>query len=133
MLKKLIQLALGFICGYLYINWVPIHNPFVISDFFAEFVLEPLEFLVAAIVFLIGLIANGDLLREGIEKKTFAFIRRKNVSIYELAVNYSVIFSFIIMTRYGIWQTIVLFSFSFIYGMISIDFKNTILAKNNEL
>ncbi|EIJ78711.1 membrane protein [Bacillus methanolicus PB1] len=132
MLKKLIQLGLGFICGYLFINWMPIQYPFLISDFFSEFVLDPLEFLVAAIAFLIGLIANGYLFREGIEK-TFAFIRRKNVSFYEIAVNYSVIFSFLIMTRYGIWQTIVLFCFSLLYGMISIDYKNTILAKNNKL
>jgi hypothetical protein len=132
MLKKLIQLALGFICGCLFINWMPIQFPFVISDFFAEFVLEPLEFFAAAVAFFIGLVANGDLIREGVEK-TAALMHKKNVSFFEMAVNYSVILSFIIMARYGFWQTIVLFSFSFIYGMISIDFKNSIFLKKQKM
>lgn len=119
--KKVMKLIVGFVCGYMYVHWVPVSQPFQLAGFFLGLVLNPIEFLAASISFTVGFLLNGELIRE-----TF-FIRlkawRKKASLNaEAFIGIGVIFGMLILFNLGSVQTAVFFSISFIYGMISLKY-----------
>jgi hypothetical protein len=119
--KKVFKLIVGFVCGYMYVQWVPVSQPFHLAGFFLGLVLNPIEFLAASISFTVGFLLNGELIRETI------FIRlkswRKKVSLNDEAlIGIGVIVGMLILFNLGSVQTAVFFSISFIYGMISLKY-----------
>ncbi|MFE8702646.1 hypothetical protein ACFYKX_18765 [Cytobacillus sp. FJAT-54145] len=122
MFKKIIKLMIGFFCGYFYIKWMPISFPFTLSDLIVEYVLNPIEFFAATMVFFIGFIVNAELIRGGVEQ-TVLLIHKKKIQLVEFLTASFVLLSFIILFYTAIWQTLAFFSFSLIYGIISVDFK----------
>jgi hypothetical protein len=118
------QLIFGFICGLLLIKWVPLPFPFSASELFVSFVLNPLKFFAAAVVFIIGIIMNGKLLKY-IFTMTAKVLKNKTNTVVQLIFCYGVIINFIILLKIGIWQTTSLLCFSILYGMISLDYKET--------
>lgn len=65
--KKLMKLLFGYICGLLFIVWIPIHFPNTLSDIIVEVVLSPVPFIASILAFFIGFLINADLIKNGIE------------------------------------------------------------------
>lgn len=122
MWKKSIRLLLGFGCGYLFILLFPIDSPFKLSEFLLEFVINPFAFFVASIVFIIGFMTNALIIKEGIEEM-FLFYNQKESNLVEIFLVLLLMVSFYILFQKGFWQTMVFFSFSILYGIISLDFR----------
>lgn len=123
MFLKLICLVLGFICGYYFVSLVPIKSPFVLSEYIAEYLLNPFIFFAIMIFFFIGFLVNAYLIRSAIEE-TIKLIRGEKIHLIEIFISYSVVGSFYTLFQLGFWQTLVLLSFSLIYGIISLDIKS---------
>ncbi|TKC19746.1 hypothetical protein [Robertmurraya kyonggiensis] len=122
MWKKSTRLILGFGCGYLFILLFPIDSPFEFSEFLLKFVVDPFAFFSASIVFIIGFITNALIIKEGVEE-TFLFYNRKESNLVEILLALLLLVSFYILFQTGFWQTMVFFSFSILYGIISLDFS----------
>ena len=125
MMLKVAYVIVGYICGYLTIQWIPISEPFQLSSFIIQLILHPLNFLRAMLSFFIGFLVNSILIRVAIEQ-TYAFIKKKKINVFELLICYSVLLSFYQLFQYGFWQTLVFLTFALIYGMISVDLKRNI-------
>lgn len=121
MFKKVLNYFVIFLCGYIVIKWITITYPFVLSDFFISFVMNPLKFFAASLVFFIGFLFTGKVIRELIHRTRNAWQKRR-VWEGELFFEYLVLF-FIFFSLFNLgWeQTLVFFSLSLFYGMISIE------------
>lgn len=119
--KKVLKLIVGFICGYMYVHWVPVSPSFQLSGFFLGLVLNPIEFLAASICFTVGFLLNGELMRETIIIKLNAW--REKVSFNaEAFIGIGLILGMLFLFNLGSIQTAVFFSISLIYGMISLKY-----------
>lgn len=120
MLKRLARLFSIFICGYLVILWISVKKPFVMADFVIGLIVEPLQFLLAAIALFLGMLANAGTLRDLVHnlKKRPAGQERNQVSFFwdfiVLILIYTLLFSL------GWEQTLVFLGLNMIYGMISV-------------
>lgn len=119
---KLVQLGIGFFCGYLFIMSFPVVSPFSLSEIILEFVLHPFEFFIASVVFIIGFMVNALMIKEGVEQ-VISFIYQKQINIMAVFNFLLLIIGFSVLFVTGFWQTVVFFSFSMLYGIISLDFK----------
>jgi hypothetical protein len=120
--KIICQLIMGFICGLLVIRWIPLSFPVDITNLFVQFILNPLEFFAASLVFIIGIVMNGNVIHS-IITMTFVLKNKNSFSLAQWFVSFGVIFNFILLMNEGLWQAVMLLIFSIVYGMISIDFQ----------
>ncbi|MEH7501113.1 hypothetical protein V7152_03570 [Neobacillus drentensis] len=121
MYKKVWKFFVIFLCGYILIKWIPINHPFVLSDFIISLVMNPLKFFAGAVVFFIGILITGRVIRELIHKKRKTWQKRK-ISGVNLFFEYLYLFITLSLLFYLGWeQTLVFFSLSLFYGMISIE------------
>lgn len=129
MFKKIIMLLIGFICGVLFIKLTPFGLPIDMENLLLTFVLNPIEFFIASVVFIIGFIMNANILEDGIIQASL-FLLGKKGAFYGIILSISLFISFFILFYLGFWQTLLFFSFSCLYGMISIDFSRFTIIKN---
>lgn len=129
MLTKILPLFIGFLCGNLFIKMLPIVLPFDFSEFLLIFILNPFEFFATSTVFIIGFMMNAKVIEGGV-KQIVLFISRRKVEGLELLLFLFLLICFILLFTLGFWQTVIFFSFSLLYGMISIDFKRFILIED---
>lgn len=124
MFWRIVQLMLSLICGVLLIKWVPITIPFSFSELFVSFVLSPLTFFGAAVVFVFGILINGKLIQY-----ILFWTRKTNPNnsgsgqLSQVILCYVVFINFILLLNIGLWQTVPLLFFSVLYGMISKEYK----------
>jgi len=121
MFIKVVKFFVIFLCGYILINWISIPHPFVLADFFISFVVNPLKFFAATLVFFIGFLLTGRVISELIigVKKTWHKRKVMFVNIFVEYLCFLLVFS--LLFYLGWEQTIVFFSLSLFYGMISIE------------
>ncbi|WP_026585177.1 hypothetical protein [Bacillus sp. J33] len=131
MYYQLLKLLTGLISGFLYIKLFPVSIPMGISDMIVIFVLEPGGFFLGMIFFIIAFLAYAELIRGAVELTVF-FIKYKNIHFFELLFSVLSFVSFIILSAISIWETIALFFFSVIYGIISLDLKKLKFAEDYE-
>ncbi len=117
--KKMYQLGFGFLCGYLFIKWVPYAFRPSFEEVLVNFVLKPLEFFFAAVILIVGIILNGELIKY-VLTMTVNVIRKKNWSAISLVICLGVFINFFTLFKLGIWQSWTLLCFSLLYGMISL-------------
>lgn len=129
MLKKIIILLIGFMCGIIFIKLTPFGLPVDIGKLLLTFVLNPIEFFIASVVFIIGFIMNAITLEDGITQVSL-YVMKKEGAFYGIILFFSLFISFLILFYLGFWQTLIFFSFSLLYGMISIDFSRFTMIKN---
>jgi hypothetical protein len=126
--KKIFQLGCGFLCGYLFIKWVPFSFQLSFEEVLANFVLKPLKFFGAAVILMVGTILNGELIKIIVKGD-----RKNNLSIRSLVICIGLFISFFTLSKIGIWQSLLLLCFSVLYGMFSLIKKqlevNTISDK----
>lgn len=119
---KLLQVLVGFFCGYIFILSFPVKTPFNVSEFIYGFVLNPFEFFTTSVIFIIGFMVNATIIRDGVEQIAL-LINQKQRNILEFICSLLLILSFFILFYIGFWQTVIFFCFSVLYGIISLDFK----------
>lgn len=121
MFIKVIKYFVIFLCGYILIKWISIPHPFVLSDFFISLVINPLKFFAATLVFFIGFLLTGRVLSELIVGTKIAWQKRKVMGVDLLIEYLYLLIVFCLLFYLGLVQTIVFFSLSLFYGMISIE------------
>ena len=119
MFKKVGMLVVIFICGYLLIEWISITHPFVLSEFFIAFVINPLKFFASSVACFIGVLCNGKLIRELIHKLRKARIKLIQIQLIMECIGLFLVF--ILLFQLGWAHTLVFFSLSILYGMISVE------------
>jgi hypothetical protein len=121
MYKKVLKYLVIFLCGYILIKWIPITHPFVLSEFIISLVMNPLKFFAGAVVFFIGILITARVIRELINRKRKTWQKRKKSGV-KLFFEYLYLFITLSLLFYLGWeQTLVFFSLSLFYGMISIE------------
>ncbi|MEH7086182.1 hypothetical protein V7139_26145 [Neobacillus drentensis] len=120
MFIKAVKYFVIFLCGYILIKWISIPYPFVLADFFISLVVNPLKFFAATLVFFIGFLLTGRVLSELIVGTKIAWQKRKVIGVDLLIEYLYLLIVFCLLFYLGLVQTIVFFSLSLFYGMISI-------------
>jgi hypothetical protein len=118
LLFKFIRLVVGFLSGYLFIKWFPIIKPFSFLQIFIEFMMEPVNFLTSMLTFVVGFIVYASVLKTLYNQMTFILLSKK-IKVLDVVIIFCSIISFVVLFLLGKWQTVIFFSFSVIYGMIS--------------
>ncbi|WP_147533814.1 hypothetical protein [Bacillus marasmi] len=121
-MKMIFQLLVGYFCGLLMIKWLPLTFPIDASELFVSFVFNPLEFFAACIMFILGIIVNGNIIK-GLMTTFIEALKRRNVPSFQQCLSVSVVFIYLFLLKEGFWQTLALICFSVVYGMISFDFR----------
>ena len=121
MSRLLILLISSFISGYLYVNWMPIPDPFYFTGLILGFVFNPVKVFAATIAFITGFITSGIFIRE-----MFYRLKRSKKQKNRIIQNTFLLFLFFISSYYlymigGIWEVTLFFSFIFLYGMMTIE------------
>lgn len=121
-MRNSIFLLVALISCYLFESWLPIPETFSLSNIILVFVMNPVKVFAAAIAFLIGFITNGIFIRNRFFMAR-KIIQKKGKVLPE--VLYIILFmtSFYFLCKLGFWQTIIFFSFAFLYGMMTIEKK----------
>ncbi|WHY65534.1 hypothetical protein [Neobacillus sp. SuZ13] len=121
MFIKVVKYFVIFLCGYILIKWISIPHPFVLADFFISLVVNPLKFFAATLVFFIGFLLTGRVLSELIVGTKIAWQKRKVIGVDLLIEYLYLLIVFCLLFYLGLVQTIVFFSLSLFYGIISIE------------
>ena len=108
--KQIIQLVFGFLCGYLFIKWVPFSYQFSFEEILVSFVLKPLKFFGAAVILIIGGILNGELIMILFRLILNGF-RNNEYSIFHLVICVGLVINFFVLFKSGIWQSMMLLCF----------------------
>ena len=114
------MLLVTFLSGYLTIKWIPITHPFVLSDFFISLVVNPIKFFAASLAFFIGIICVGSQIQMIIHttKRTWKKDYHLKLLFYSKIIGLLVLF--FLLFQLGWEHTLVFFSFSMVYGIISV-------------
>lgn len=120
MLRKVIRLLFGLMCGYLVVNWIPLKIPFHPADFFAEFILNPLEFLAGTMALVFGMFAIGNLIRDGIIAAGNT-LKGRNGFVSDIILGIGSVGCYFLLLPIGKWQASVFYCFCLLYGMISLS------------
>ena len=121
MYKKVMKYLVIFLCGYILIKWITIPHPFILSDFFLGLVMNPLKFFAASVVFFIGFLVTGRVMGELLSRTREKQMKREKSGV-NLFFEYLLLFIIFLLLFILSWeQTLVFFSFSLLYGMISIE------------
>lgn len=119
-MRSILLLIISFLCGYLFISWLPIPEPLNLSNFILGFVFNPVKVFAAAISFFVGFISTGLILRD-----LFVYFRKTRNNKVNNLLNMVNLLVFILGTyllfKLGFWHMILLFSFAFLYGMMTMD------------
>ncbi|WP_409289011.1 hypothetical protein [Peribacillus sp. SCS-37] len=126
---RAIRMFMGFCSGYLYITWFSIPEPFNFEEFLSGIILEPLQFFAAGIAFIAAFLMHAAMLRDAVAL-TVDTRESQNKDIPGLLFSYSSLLSLAILLVMETAAAVPLFGFSFIYGMISIDFSE--IRKNKQ-
>jgi hypothetical protein len=121
MFSKMLKYLVIFLCGYILIKWVSINHPFVLADFFMSLVINPLKFFAASLVFFIGFLLTGHVIRELIHRTREVGKKRKAWDAGLIFEYLCFFFIFSVLIYFSWEQTLVFFSLSLFYGMISIE------------
>ncbi|ANB58154.1 putative membrane protein [Anoxybacillus sp. B7M1] len=123
MRQQLFYVAIGYVCGYLMISWMPDVTPFTWVNFLADFTFRPLHSFLAMACFFIGFLANAMAIRTMVEGAVQFFVR-KIVNWYEWLASYTVVGSFYWLFHLNKRLSLLFFIFSVVYGMIAVDFSS---------
>lgn len=118
MFKRIGMLVGIFICGCLLIEWVPIIHPFVLSELFISFVMNPLKFFATSLVLITVVVWISQFFRELIHHTSK--LERKKSYRYLVWDYVGLIIILVLLLRMGWEQTAIIFSLGLFYGMISV-------------
>lgn len=113
-------IAVGFLCGYLMIHWMPPVTPFIFANFITQLIFNPLRTFLAMICFFIGFLANAVVIRTVIEGVILC-LQRKQVRWTEWFICCGGMGNFYWLFQWEVRLAALFFIFSLIYGMISVD------------
>lgn len=121
MYKKVMKYLVIFLCGYILIKWITIPHPFILSEFFLGLVMNPIKFFAASVVFFIGFLVTGRVIGELLHRtiKKWTKLEKSGINLF---FEYLLVFIIFLLLFTLSWeQSLVFFSLSLLYGMISIE------------
>jgi hypothetical protein len=120
MYKKVMKYLVIFLCGYILIKWITIPHPFILSDFFLGLVMNPVKFFAASVFFFIGFLVTGRVVGELLQRtrKNREKLGKSGLNLFFEYI--SLFITFLLLFNLSWEQTLVFFSLSLLYGMISI-------------
>ncbi|MDN3016677.1 hypothetical protein PH210_10775 [Paenibacillus sp. BSR1-1] len=121
MFIRLVHFSLVFLCGYLVIKWILIPHPYALTDFFVGIVINPLQFFAAAIALFIGILISGGVIHGIINKTIKTRKKQSSWSILMLLEYCGFGFVFFLLFYISWEETLIFFSLSLLYGMISVE------------
>jgi hypothetical protein len=112
------RFLLAELFSLVYIFCLPSPEPFTWSHLLFIFILKPIKFFLAAVTFMAAFVLHGNLF--ALEGKGLYRLFAKNVNIWGFLflLHFA---SFVVMALFFFWKTAILFCFSILYGIISID------------
>jgi hypothetical protein len=120
MLIRILKLLVIYLCGYLIIKWISIPHPFVLSDFFIGLVMNPLEFFAVSLVYISGILITGGVIRKHIHRTRNSWKKSRKWGVLIFLEYSGLVFIFLLLFQLGMEHTLIFFSFSILYGMISL-------------
>ncbi|MEN8700812.1 hypothetical protein [Bacillus infantis] len=121
MLFFMIRLLSGFSSGCLFMIWLPVSFPAEPGAALAQLLLSPGEFLAAAFAFSISFMSFASCLNAVLESGR-RFEGRSASGFAAVCGIGALLVCFLALFFMGFWKGFLLFIFSFLYGIISIDF-----------
>jgi hypothetical protein len=116
-----LKFIIGCLCGYLYIK-LSLNRPSSSNlEDFILFILHPLRFFLAMLMLFIGLVMYAYFIQV-LLYKTFEVWRKKNYWNTKLFIGYiGLLICVFYLINLDFVHALILFSFSFVYGIISMD------------
>ncbi|WP_175991176.1 hypothetical protein [Bacillus sp. Marseille-Q1617] len=120
MMHFAVRLVGTFLMGYLFIKWFPDVESHQTSDVIVELVLHPVEFFAASIVFIFGLVVQGNLMKFEFYYLIRLFKGHLHKELMIIPVHASMIYG---LTLFGLWETLFFSFLAVFYGIISLDLR----------
>lgn len=110
----------GLFSGLVYIYFFPDkHVSF--QSFLSDYILHPFDFFfLGSMAFIVGFLCQSYLMSNAITLIKM-FLRKRNVHMNELFISLTSVSNFVILLYQGLWQTILLFLFSFLFCVLSLS------------
>ncbi|WP_163101025.1 hypothetical protein [Peribacillus alkalitolerans] len=121
MFIKSVKFLIGVVCGLAFIKWFPLELPFSLNHFLTECILNPLDFFASSISFIIGFLCYASILKEGFVAFV-EIIKDKKGQMRLLIIPILSLVSFYLLSTMSVLHTALFFSFSILYGIISLDY-----------
>ncbi|WP_108671094.1 hypothetical protein [Peribacillus acanthi] len=121
MFIKWLKLLVGIMSGLAFIKWFPLDLPFSLNGFLTECILNPLDFFASSISFIIGTLCHASILKEGFTE-FIEFIKGRKGKVQIIFISTFSLVSFYVFSSMSVLHTALFFSFSILYGIISIDY-----------
>jgi hypothetical protein len=120
LMHYIFRLISSFILGYLFIKWFPEIESNEASGVIIELVLHPVEFFASSIMFILGFIVHGNL----IKAECLFFIRLSKGYVHKelliIPAHAGMIYG---LSLFGIWETLFFSFLAVFYGIISLDLR----------
>lgn len=124
MINKIIILLLALISGFSTISiFSNIDFDEGLSFAMAELIMNPIRYFTGMFTFIVSTLALATFIRAAIEQ-TVHFVRKKQALPILLAVDYSAFACYFLLMIKSVWITVMLITFSLMFGIITIDIHN---------
>jgi hypothetical protein len=120
MFTIIVYLIIGFCSGFFAASWIPPFFSQGLGESISTLILNPITFFFGMFCFFIGFIANASLVRTCIEG-VYAIKKGYKIKKRKMFTSFLVLGSFISLFYINISVASLLFIFSVVYGMISLD------------
>lgn len=109
----------GLFSGLVYIYFFPDkHVSF--QSFLSDYILHPFDFFLGSMAFIVGFLCQSFLMSNAIWLMKM-LLRKRTVHMKELFISLTSVSNFVILLYQGLWQTILLFLFSFLFCVLSLS------------
>lgn len=123
MKKTGLKMVIGWLCGYLYIQFIMLYFSFTFDKLMIQFILHPAHFFLVMILFFIGVLMNANYIQELLRMLVKPELEKKNrdFSLSLCFVGSILMFLHLLFLKW--FPALIFLIFSFIYGIISMNDK----------
>jgi hypothetical protein len=133
MRKNITSLLVGSIALYLAIRWLPTVQPFVISDYFAKLIFNPLRFFAGSMAFLFAFTFLSNLIQSFFWQIRFFLYKRKHFSMFTFVTSLAIFAVPIWLINYSVWILSINLILATIYGIVTMNenIEKTLYKRDN--
>lgn len=122
LLRKIVYGLLGVASGMYSMTLLPERVDNDLGNVIGQIVMAPIDFLEGISLFMVSFLMLSFFIRSLIEE-TYYLYKNNTISVVSYLFNYVVFGIFFILFLQNMEGTLMLFLFTVVYGMISVDFK----------
>lgn len=118
-----LKMVIGWLCGYLYIQFIMFYFSFSFGVNMIQFILHPFPFFLVISLFFIGVVLNANCFQELLRIIFTARLEKKNWdrSLSFCFIGTILMFGHLLDLKW--FPALIFLVFSFVYGIISMDAK----------